>query len=154
HEPNNSYSYRQVWDCLARFSTEQRKQNWERISTMLLRYPGRLSVAREAIMLAADRFGVAEAEQTAFAWHKIRPDDPEVIEASADLLLEHGSGRTDALRALEMLQPAVERFPYHLGLRFSLANAWRSLGKFKESEEVLAEIIRRHPDDSAAQIQL
>jgi tetratricopeptide (TPR) repeat protein len=154
HEPNNSYSYRQVWDCLARSSTEQRKQNWERISTMLLRYPGRLSVAREAIMLAADRFGVAEAEQTVFAWHEIRPDDPEVIEASADLLLEHGSGRTDALRALEMLQPAVERFPYHLGLRFSLANAWRSLGKFKESEEVLAEIIRRHPDDSAAQIQL
>ncbi len=154
HEPENFYSYRQVWDCLARSGAEERKQNWENISAMLLRYQGQLSVAREAIKLAADRFGVAEAEQAAFAWLKIRPDDPEVIEASADLLLEHGSGRTDAQRALEMLQPAVERFPYHLGLRFSLASAWRRLGKLEESEAVLAEIIRRHPDDSSAQIQL
>jgi predicted Zn-dependent protease len=153
-EPENFYSYRQVWDCLARSGEEERKQKWERISAMLLRYPGRLSAAREAIKLAADRFGVAEAEQAAFAWLKIRPDDPEVIEASADLLLEHGSGRTDAQRALEMLQPAVERFPYHLGLRFSLATAWRRLGNLEESEAVLAEIIRRHPDDSSAQTQL
>src|SRR5208282_4514681 len=57
HEPENVYSYRQVWACLARSGAEQRKQNWEKMSAMLLRYPGRLSVAREAIMLAAERFG-------------------------------------------------------------------------------------------------
>lgn len=153
-EPYNSYSYRKVWDCHARSSAEQRKHNWEKISAILLRYPRRLSVARDAIMLAAQHFGVVEAEQAVSSWNQLRPDDPEVTEASADLLLEHGHGRTDAQRALEMLQPAVERFPYHLGLRFSLASALRKLGKFKEAEEILAEIILRHPDNSAAHIQL
>jgi predicted Zn-dependent protease len=153
-EPNNAYSYRQVWDCLARSTSEQRKQSWEKMSAMLLSYLGRLSVAREAIMLAAQRFGVADAEKTVSTWRTMRPDDPEITEASVDLLLEHGHGRTDAQRALELLQPAVERFPFHLGLRFSLADAQRRLGRFQEAEEVLAEIIRRHPDNTSAQIQL
>jgi tetratricopeptide (TPR) repeat protein len=153
-EPNNSHSYRQIWDCLARSNSDQRKQSWQNISTKLISYSGRLCVAREAIMLAAQRFGVAEAEKTASTWQENRPDDPEVTEAHTDLLLDHGHGRTDTRRALEMLQPAVERFPFHFGLRFSLAVALRKLGNFKEAGEVLTEIIRRHPDNSPAQIQL
>jgi predicted Zn-dependent protease len=153
-EPTNSHSYRQVWDCLARSNSDQRQQFWHIISTKLINYSGRLSIAREAIMLAALRFGVAEAEQTVSHWQQGRPDDPEVIEAHTDLLLDHGHGRTDTQRALEILRPAVERFPFHFGLRFSLAVALRKFGSFKEAEEVLAEIARRHPDNSPAQIQL
>lgn len=153
-DPDNFYSYREVWGCLARPGAEVREQCWNKISAALLRYPGRLAVARDTIMLVANRFGVAKAEQAALVWDNLRPDDPEVTEATADLLLEHGSGRTDAQRAIEKLQLAVERFPYHLGLRTSLADAWRKLGKFPEAEEVLAEIIRRHPDNSGARIQL
>src|SRR5205807_6982767 len=78
----------------------------------------------------------------------------KVLEARVDLLLEHGHGRTDAERALEILQPAVERHPYHIGLRSSLANALHKLGKFGEAEQVLADLVRRHPDDSPAHIQL
>jgi len=153
-EPNNSYGYRQVWDCLVRSNSEQRKQSWQSISAKMIGHSGRLSVARESIMLAAQRFGVAEAEQTVSTWQEKRPDDPEITEAHTDLLLDHGHGRTDTQRALEMLQPAVRRFPFHFGLRFSLALALRKLGNFKEAEDVLAEIIRRHPDNSATQIQL
>jgi predicted Zn-dependent protease len=153
-DPNNFYSYREVWCCLARLCAEKQEEGWDRISTALLRNPGRLAVGRDTIMLAANRFGVAKAEQAALTWDSLRPDDPEVTEAAADLLLEQGSGRTDAQRAIEKLQPAVERFPYHLGLRSSLADAWRKLGKFPEAEEILAEIIRRHPDNSGARIQL
>lgn len=153
-EPHGMYSYRQVWECLARSGVEQRRELWQKLSAMLLSYPGRLDAARETIMLAARRFGVVEAEQAVSAWKQLRPDDPEVTEAYADLLLEQGHGRTDAQRALELLQPAVERFPYHIGLRFSLAGAHRKLAKFEEAEKVLAEIIRRHPENSPAQIQL
>ena len=116
--------------------------------------PGRLDAARETIVLVAQRFGVSSAEETVSAWNRKRPHDPEVTEAYADLLLEQGHGRTDAQRALDLLQPAVARFPYHLGLRFSLASAQRKLGKFQEAEQTLQEIIRRHPDNSAAQIHL
>jgi len=153
-EPHGIYSYRQVWDCLARSSAEQRRELWQKLSAMIMSYPGRLDATREIIMLVARRFGVAEAEEAVSTWKQLRPDDPEVTEAYADLLLEHGNGRTDAQRALELLQPATERFPHHLGLRFSLADAHRKLGKFEEAERILAEIIRRHPDNSSAQIQL
>lgn len=153
-EPRGLYSYRQVWECLARSGVEQRLELWQKLSAMLLSYPGRLDAARETIITVARRFGVAEAEEAVSTWKKLRPDDPEVTEAYADLLLEQGHGRSDAQRALALLQPAAERFPYHLGLRFSLADAQRRLGNFKEAEEILTEIIRRHPENSSAQIQL
>jgi predicted Zn-dependent protease len=153
-EPRGMYSYHHVWECLARSSAEQRRELWQKLSSALLSYPGRLDTAPETIMLVARRFGVAEAEDAVSTWKRLRPDDPEVTEAYADLLLEQGHGRTDAQRALELLQPAVDRFPYHLGLRSSLADAQRKLGKFTEAEGILEEIIRRHPENSSAQIQL
>src|SRR5215472_10383995 len=115
-EPHNFYSYRQLWECLARFSSEQRRELWQRLSAMLMSHPGRLEAARETIVMVARRFGVREAEEAVSAWKKMRPDDPEITEAYADLLLEQGHGRSDAQRALNLLQPAVERFPYHAGL--------------------------------------
>ena len=153
-EPYSMYSYRQVWECLTRSSAEQRRELWQKLSAMLLSYPGRLDAARETIMLVARRFGVAEAEQALSEWKELRPDDPEVAEAYADILLEQGHGRTDAQRALELLQPAADKFPYHPGLRFSLADAQRKLGNLKEAEGILAEILRRHPDNSSALVQL
>jgi len=153
-DPHNFYSYRRLWEILARSDQEKRRGLWQKLSDNMLTQPGRLDAARETIMLVAQRFGAAEAEETLLAWRKLRPDDPEVAEAFADMLLQHGQGRRDALRALASTQYATERFPYHEGLRFSLAGAQRQLGQFKEAEETLAEIIRRHPGNSLAQIQL
>jgi tetratricopeptide (TPR) repeat protein len=153
-DPHNFYGHRRLWELLARSSADERRALWQKVSDGLLAQPGRLSTAREIILLVAQRFGVAEAEEAASTWQNLRPDDPEVIAAYADLLLEHGHGRSDAQRALELLRPAIERFPYHERLRFSLADAQRRLGQFREAEETLAEIIRRHPENSSAQIQL
>jgi len=153
-EPRNFYGYRQVWACLARENTAQRKELWEKLGEMLLSTPGQVDSARDAIFMAASRFGVAEAEAAVSAWRQKRSNDPELTEAYADLLLGYGHGRSDAQRAIEMLEPASERFPYHVGLRFSLADAQRRLGKFAEAERTLAEIIRRHPENSSAQVQL
>ena len=38
-EPYGMYSYRQVWECLARSSAEQRRELWQKLSAMLLSYP-------------------------------------------------------------------------------------------------------------------
>ena len=153
-EPHSLYGYQQTWECLARFDREQRKAHWDQLSSLLLSYPGRLDAARDTTQLLARQLGVAKAEETVLAWKRMRPNDPGIIEAYTDLLLEQGHGRTDAKRALDLLQPAVERFPYHLGLRFSLAGAQSKLGELDEAEQVLAEIVRRHPGHSAARIQL
>ncbi|HSC45912.1 MAG TPA: tetratricopeptide repeat protein [Candidatus Acidoferrum sp.] len=153
-EPRNLYGYRQVWACLTRGSAAQRRELWEKLAEMMLSSPGQMDSARDAIFMAANRFGVAEAEAAVTAWKKKRPNDPELTEAYADLLLGYGHGRSDAQRAMEMLQPEAERFPYHAGLRFSLADAQRRLGRFEEAEQTLAEIVRRHPENSSAQVQL
>jgi tetratricopeptide (TPR) repeat protein len=105
-------------------------------------------------MLGAERFGVSAAEDLSREWLGLRPDDPEVIEAAADLLLTHGHGRSDAQRALELLLPAVPRFPFHFGMRLSLSDAYRDVGDSTNSERVLREIVLRHPDNSGVKVQL
>src|SRR5260370_10715924 len=115
---------------------------------------GHLCISRGVMGLIDEKFGVLRAEETIKTWMAARPGDPNVIEAAADLLIDRGHGRSDASRAIAMLKPAVERYPYHSGLRFSLANAYRRAGEDSEAEGVLSEIVRRHPDNSAAMIQL
>jgi tetratricopeptide (TPR) repeat protein len=153
-DPGTPYGYRRAWECAARFDKEERLEVWRRLEATLLSFPGRLQAAREALFLAAQRFGIAFAEEAASRWREARPNDPEVIEASSDLLLDYGHGRSDAERALSLLKPAVEQFPFHLALRFSLLHAYRKLGRFEDAEEAVREIIRRHPGSSAGKIQL
>ena len=152
--PESFYSYRRAWDCSSRLGAEEREALWGRLEPVFLGFPGRLTIAREVVGLLAERFGVAAAETSVATWRTARPDDPDILEAAADLLIEHGHGRSDAARAIDLLEPAVRRYPFHSGLRFSLANAYRRAGRDAEAEAVLAEIARRHPDNSAAGIRL
>ena len=145
-EPSSSYSLRHLWDCSARLSAEQRREMLNRVEAAFLARPGSSAVAREFAMLIAQRFGVSAAEEAVARWMKQRPEDAEIIEAMVDLLLTHGHGRTDDERALALLVPELKRYPFHLGLRVSHANALQNLRRFDEAEEVLREIVRRHPD--------
>lgn len=153
-EPGAGYGPHKILELLVRFGAQERQAAWKRIEELVPTHRGRLAAARDIAMRAGRQLSVATAEQTLASWKKLRPDDPELIEAAADLLLEHGQGRTDAQRALEELASAVQHFPYHAGLRFSLADAFRRLGRFKEAQEVFVEIVRRQPDNSAARIEL
>ncbi len=152
--PKVFYGYQHVWDCVSHLDGSVRQRVWEGMQSALLGSPGRLHIARQLILMAVQKLGVVPAEEAVARWHKLKPEDPGIIEAHADLLLTHGHGRTDFERALEMLEPAVKRFPYDSNLRFSQADALRKLGSFAEAEEVFHEIVRRHPDNSSAHIQL
>lgn len=153
-DPTNAYGYQRLWECSAGLEPGQQREFWNRIEPILSRSPGHLSVAHEVVPLLAQRFGVSMAEETVSRWNQLRPDDPEIVESFANLLLEHGQGRSDAERAYELLRPAVDHFPFHLGLRLSLVQACRKLSKVAEAEDGLREIVRRHPDNSNARIQL
>lgn len=153
-EPTGFYSYRRIWDCSARLDHAERDRLWQEIEPLLLNSPGHLRIAREVMGLLAERFGLLKAQAVVGSWVMARPSDPHVVQAAADLLIERGHGRSDALRAAEMLKPAVERYPYHSGMRFSLANAYRRAGQDAAAETVLSEVVRRHPDNAAAMLQL
>ncbi|MEW6744850.1 MAG: C39 family peptidase [Planctomycetota bacterium] len=152
-EPTSLYSYRRAWDCAASLPSE-RESLVERFEPHLFRCTGHLHVARELLMLITRRFGAAAGETVAQRWLARRPDDPEVIEAVADRLLEYGHGRSDAARAHALVEPAVHCFPYHVDLRLSLAHALAVLGRHEESQATLREIIRRHPACTPAILRL
>ena len=76
HAPGSIYSYRHAWDSSTRLDAAQRQETWTRMQTILLGCPGRLLVARDTIMMAAQRFGVAAAEQAAAHWNMVRPKNP------------------------------------------------------------------------------
>ncbi len=153
-EPASFYSYRRIWGCSAAFRDAERRRVFQQIEAVFLGLTSRLENARDMIFLLAERFGFDAAEEAALKWMGRRADEPEVIWCAADLLLTYGHGRADAARALAMLEPAVRRFPYFPGLRFSLVDAYRRLGRDAEVEEALREIVRRHPGSTAAHVQL
>ncbi len=153
-EPAILAGYEHALQCSARLAEADRRRAWNEMSRALLTVQGRLSVARPMMALVVERFGLEEAEREVERWRSARPDDPDALEAAADLLIEHGHGLADVRRALGMLTTAVERFPYHPGLRFSLSNAHRVTGEPAEAEKALLEILRRHPANTAAHIQL
>lgn len=153
-EPEDFHAYRRAWDCSAGLPEAERQQLFDRIETLLMHCIGRLHIARDLVFMAVRRFGLAAAEAAVSRWRQARPDDPEVLEAVADLWLEHGQGRSDAEKARELLAEAVRRFPYHLDLRLSLAQAYRALGRDAEAETTLLDVHRRHPGNTGVQVQL
>ncbi len=153
-EPENFFAYRRLWDCSSRLTEDERRRLWQEIEPFFLQFPGHLPNARDMAALLSERFGVRDAEVSVAGWLQQRPDDPNVVEARADLLIEHGHGHSDAERALDMLKAAVERFPYHAGLRFSLANAYRGVGDHAAATEVFRELVQRQPDNTSALLQL
>jgi tetratricopeptide (TPR) repeat protein len=152
-EPRSFFIFRHLWDCSARLTDAERRELFRQIEPILLSDSAHLSFAREVFFLFAQRFDVAAAEEVAQRWTSKRPDDPEVAFAHANLILECGHGKSDADRAKSILEPAVGRFPYHVGLRRSLAKAYMVAERYDKADEVLQEIVRRHPNDTTALIQ-
>jgi tetratricopeptide (TPR) repeat protein len=153
-DPASYFAYRRAWECCAGMPDTERQTVLEHIEKPFLACVGRLSIARDLIFLIAERFGVAVARDAVARWQSRRPNEPDLIEAAADLLLEYGGSRSDASQALVMLEPATRCFPFHLGLRFSLAHACIRLGNNDRAVEVLDELLRRHPDTTLAYVQL
>jgi len=153
-DPSDTYSYQHIWNSSATLDRQQSQQLWGKIELLMLSFPGHLSTARDMAALLAERFGADEAEGVVLRWRGQRPEDPNVLEALVDLLLEHGHGRSAAERALALLQTSIEHLPRHSGLRLSLATAYRMLGQEPEAEQAYEEIVRRHPGHTEAIIQL
>lgn len=152
--PDRFYAYRRLWDCGATLDDAGRRKLLAQIEPVFLDAPGPLGFAVHMLALIADRFGLTAAEEALARWQAARPDEPELIEAAAGLQLRFGVGRAAAERAAALLEPAVERFPYQLGLRFSLVEAHRNLAQHAAAAEALREIVRRHPGNTSACVQL
>ncbi|HEX5283886.1 MAG TPA: tetratricopeptide repeat protein [Bryocella sp.] len=153
-DPGNSWSYDRVFELSARFPAAEQRALWSELEPIWLGNPGHLPNCLKMMRHVNDLFGPRETEKIITNWQKLRPDDPNVAEALADLLLDFGHGRSDAIRALELLRPTSERYPYHSGLRFSLARALRATGDDSAAGQVFEELVHYRPDNLSALIQL
>ena len=153
-EPGDLYSHHLALRCSARMTHDERLRVWAEIRPLLLKAPGRLSVARPMIALLAERFGVTWTEQEVARWRDERPDDPDLLEAAVDL--------SDRPRPRGVRRPAGAGPAGACGRAVSVpcgpalfaGGCPSPRGDGAESEEVLHEIVRRHPDNWAARIQL
>ena len=143
--PDYGFAYERAWALAQGAPREELERLLARLEACLLRVVGPLYGARSLALSIAERFGAQAAEAAVLRWRAAVPDHPELVEALADLWLEHGQGRTDAQRAAELLEPAVRRYPNHFALRLSLAHAYAVLQRQDEQLETLRELLRRRP---------
>jgi len=153
-DPGGSWGYHRAFEISARFLATEQRAMWAEVEPIWLSNPGHLPDCLQIIRHLNELFGPRETEQIIANWRELRPDDPNVVEAMANLLLDFGHGRSDSIRALELLRPAVKRYPYHSGLRFSLARAWQATSDDAAAARELQELVLRRPDNLSALIQL
>ncbi|MCP4692632.1 MAG: hypothetical protein GY859_31620, partial [Desulfobacterales bacterium] len=144
-DPKYAYCYSRIWECGETLPAERQEQIARLLEKALLQTIGRLHGARDLAFKIADRFGAKEALEAVNRWRAERRDDPEIIEAKADLLLHYGQGRSDAKIASELLERELKRFPNHFDLRLSLAHAYSILHREEDEIAMLREMIRRDP---------
>jgi len=149
-EPSEEYGYRRVWDLGDHLDREQLLEISRQLEQRLLNTIGPLHHARTMAFRLAQSFGVKAAESAVQRWREQLPEDPELLEAHADLLLFYGQGRSDATRVVELLEPAVTRYPNHFDVAFSLADAYSVLMDTQREVQVWQDLLRRDPRSGRA----
>lgn len=144
-EPENSYGYGRICDLLPRLPDAEQESALHALEACMTRTPGQWHAAGPLAQRFASYRGLDRALEALDRWARLRPRDPELMEARADLLVGRGQGRHDAERALPDLEAAVAAFPGHLDLKHSLACALRALGRTAEEEHLLRGILLQHP---------
>lgn len=147
-EPESHYGYTRACDLLPRLPKEEQDAILLRLEELFTHTTGQWHGARPLAMRIATYRGVERALEAVDRWSALRPRDPEVMEARADLLLLRGQGKTDAKRALPLLEEAVRTFPAHSDLRLSLALAYHLLDQPDDQERTLRALLERQPANS------
>lgn len=143
--PSMDVGYLFVWQHMADQPLDQQQEMLGQLRERLLLIAGPLRAARALVMAVAERLGSQEAEAFIAHLRSAREEDADLIEAQAALLLSYGQGRRDAGKAIQILQPAVDRYPRHFELRVTLADAHGVLLDEPARRAVLEEALRWRP---------
>jgi tetratricopeptide (TPR) repeat protein len=152
-DPGHSWAYRKLFNVSSRFAANEREALWAKIETIWMTNVGELPNCLAMMQQLNDLFGPQKTEQILAGWRKKRPNDPGLIEATADLLLDFGNGSSNAKRAMQLLNETVEQYPYNSGLRHSLARACRIAGDDAEAGKVFEQLVSHRPEYLSARIE-
>ncbi len=153
-DPEYSHAFQQAWYLSGKLQQDTRKALFAELEQAMFKCTGFLNMAKELVEMAAECFGSRTARSLVDRWQRRFPDDPEIIKAKARLLLYHGQGRSDAERAVGLLEAAMARFPHHADFKFLLSRAHRIL---RDQEKWVAgslAILKQFPLSSIQRRQL
>lgn len=153
-EPEYGYAYNQAWRNAEKLSEQFRQALFRDMEKAMFRATGFLSLARDLAEMAAECFGSSEAHQIVDRWLRRYPDDPEIIKAKTNLLLDYGQGKSDAEKAVAILAATTPRFPNHPDFKFILSRAYRILQDEENWLTTSREILRQFPLSSIQRRQL
>ncbi len=110
---------------------------------------------------AAQNFGASAACRLIDRLQSKFPENPDLHETRADILLRYGRGadreampEAEFASIIEFLRPLVSSYPAHRGLRLSLADALIRSGDETGAIEVLRDFVRLAPMDMTARRML
>lgn len=113
----------------------------ERCTAALCRQRTELGQAPRVAGIIAENFGRAVADEQLSIWEQSAPDDPHLVQARAELLLDRGGG-IDALGPFApILEDAVRRYPVHRGLRLVLAEFYAGMLRHEDAARELNALI-------------
>lgn len=144
-DPEYTYAYYQAWQFSAMLPENNRKQVFARLQDLMFRCPGFLHPSKELVDMAAECYGSNEANRVVDRWLTQYPGDPELIKAKANLLLNHGQGKTDAEKAAAILEAETARFPNHADFKFILCRAYRVLQNENKWLATSVDILKKFP---------
>ena len=150
--PSLLAAYDAIHSLLMDKNQEELQAAYSRMEDCLSRSTEKQLVIRSFVFSKATTLGFDAALDTVEKLRRECPDVPELIETWADLHLHFGSGRRSAKEVIEFLEKALNRFPNHFDLRFSLAHAYKCSGEPEREEAAFAEILRRQPLNSQARL--
>ncbi|MCH2208619.1 MAG: C39 family peptidase [Lentisphaerales bacterium] len=153
-DPDYSYIYNPLWECTKQLQEKVAHRFQNASIKCMLRQVGFLNSASSILYKISRTRDFYQAEESFKEWSQIRQNDPELIDAYANLLIDHGKGQKDAEKAVEFLKNGIENFPWHLGLKESLLRALKASHTEDETPEVLQAICDQNPLDTYHHVQL
>jgi predicted Zn-dependent protease len=139
-----SYIYRYVWNL----STGDKRQEIREFLLQILFVQGGISPKFYDILeLIAEDEGVAVALDEWNALADQRGHDPELSCAKARLLLDFGSGVSDAEKVVEYLIEAQKSYPLHYEIKHLLIRAYGTANKEHERLAALEALHKLYPAD-------
>lgn len=153
-EPGYTYAIQRLFELTASRSPEERLRVVEALDRAFETTVEDLATARGAALLIARHLDRETALAALERWGHASPEDPMIIEARADIHIEYGTGRESIEAILPGLELAVERFPLHLGLVFSLADAYQHLCRLPEAIETYGRLLEIQPGQTRARLSM
>lgn len=153
-EPEHGWALERLFQVVLRLPAAERGVAVEILDRVFAGAIGERGLLPAAAARVAGTVGVEAAREAVLRWAGDDPDDPDAVEARADLELSGGRDAEAAAAVLPALEACCTRFPSRVGLALSRAHALRLLDREAEAIAVYEGLLVAEPTAADAIVNL